>query len=299
FPAFLRGASTGPTAFPSVLPFSVVRIGDEAITFVPAEMTVAAGKMVKAKVQARLQARGVAHAVIAGLSNAYIQYVTTPEEYGVQGYEGASTLFGPQSAPLVADVADTLAARLYDGSASLPAGIDRAFDHEYFTGPRRDRLPQGSGDPTLEDLAGQRGAVATCSLPYAHPAAVCFLWTDGAPGVVTIDHGPWVGLVSARSGSAPALPGAAVLDGRLLDDRGVGFRTRVHRAVGDAWLWSTLFRPYRLARPPIADWTALAGLGPVSLRAGVGTPYEVASAPFSASQLPPPCTEERQRLCGE
>lgn len=35
-----------------------------------------------------------AYVVIAGPANTYAHYVTTPEEYDVQRYEGASTLFG-------------------------------------------------------------------------------------------------------------------------------------------------------------------------------------------------------------
>ena len=35
--------------------------------------------------------------VIAGLTNTYSSYVTTFEEYGVQRYEGASTIFGPHT----------------------------------------------------------------------------------------------------------------------------------------------------------------------------------------------------------
>ena len=36
-----------------------------------------------------------AYVVIAGPANTYGHYVATPEEYGVQRYEGASTIFGP------------------------------------------------------------------------------------------------------------------------------------------------------------------------------------------------------------
>lgn len=37
------------------------------------------------------------HVVIAGLSNTYSQYITTFEEYEVQRYEAASTLYGPHT----------------------------------------------------------------------------------------------------------------------------------------------------------------------------------------------------------
>ena len=37
--------------------------------------------------------------VIAGLSNTYADYIVTPEEYSVQRYEGASTIYGPYTLP--------------------------------------------------------------------------------------------------------------------------------------------------------------------------------------------------------
>jgi neutral ceramidase len=50
-------------------------------------------------IRARLTADGIigkdAYVVIAGPANTYAHYITTIEEYGVQRYEGASTLFGP------------------------------------------------------------------------------------------------------------------------------------------------------------------------------------------------------------
>lgn len=36
-----------------------------------------------------------AYVVIAGPANTYSHYVTTREEYAVQRYEGASTIYGP------------------------------------------------------------------------------------------------------------------------------------------------------------------------------------------------------------
>ena len=38
---------------------------------------------------------GDIHVIITGLANTYTSYVTTPEEYSVQRYEGASTIYGP------------------------------------------------------------------------------------------------------------------------------------------------------------------------------------------------------------
>jgi len=38
---------------------------------------------------------GDIHVVISALANTYANYITTPEEYYVQRYEGASTIYGP------------------------------------------------------------------------------------------------------------------------------------------------------------------------------------------------------------
>ena len=49
-------------------------------------------------VRAKLISSGVlgadAYVVVAGPANVYAHYVTTREEYAVQRYEGASTIFG-------------------------------------------------------------------------------------------------------------------------------------------------------------------------------------------------------------
>jgi neutral ceramidase len=78
---------------PEVLPVSVVRIGQLAIVAAPGEMTVMAGRRVRDTVKAAL-GDSVRHVVIAGYANAYAGYITTPEEYEAQHYEGASTHFG-------------------------------------------------------------------------------------------------------------------------------------------------------------------------------------------------------------
>lgn len=41
--------------------------------------------------------------ILAGLSNMYSSYVATPEEYQVQRYEAASTIFGPHTLTIYID----------------------------------------------------------------------------------------------------------------------------------------------------------------------------------------------------
>jgi len=80
---------------PTILPIQIVRIGHLYIIALPFEPTTMAGRRFRELVAKQLPADPSNKIVIAGLSNAYAGYLTTHEEYQLQRYEGASTLFGP------------------------------------------------------------------------------------------------------------------------------------------------------------------------------------------------------------
>lgn len=86
---------------PSILPIQIFRIGQVVILSVPSEFTTMAGRRLRNAVKEVLTSSGQfnnnVHIVIAGLTNSYSQYVTTIEEYQIQRYEGASTLYGPHT----------------------------------------------------------------------------------------------------------------------------------------------------------------------------------------------------------
>lgn len=79
---------------PQVLPIQLLVLGPLALAGVPGELTTTAGRRLGATVRSELADLGVEHVVTASYANAYSGYVTTREEYRVQGYEGASTVFG-------------------------------------------------------------------------------------------------------------------------------------------------------------------------------------------------------------
>ena len=101
--------------FPDTLPAQIVRIGDFLLVAVPFELTTMAGRRLRKTVDSVLEPTGIGPAVIAGLSNAYASYVTTPEEYGLQFYEGASTLFGQWTLEALLQTYRTLADSLRQG----------------------------------------------------------------------------------------------------------------------------------------------------------------------------------------
>ncbi|GBP78312.1 Neutral ceramidase [Eumeta japonica] len=93
------GRSTFPLEWhPTVVSASVVWLGGVAVAGVPGEPTTMAGRRAKDVLRAVLTRRDLPpRAVVAGLTNEYIHYVTTYEEYQVQRYEAASTIYGPHT----------------------------------------------------------------------------------------------------------------------------------------------------------------------------------------------------------
>jgi len=76
---------------PSVMPVHLTRIGDFALVSVACEPTTTAGRRLADTLR---DALGVSTVQVGGYSNAYHGYLTTSEEYQVQAYEGAHTIFG-------------------------------------------------------------------------------------------------------------------------------------------------------------------------------------------------------------
>lgn len=96
--------ASGRTTFsyetqPKIVPVQILLLGDFAIAAVPAEFTTMSGRRLRKTIEeASVEAGGKkVKVVVAGLSNMYTSYVATPEEYAIQRYEGASTLYGPHT----------------------------------------------------------------------------------------------------------------------------------------------------------------------------------------------------------
>ncbi|XVE62003.1 hypothetical protein DITRI_Ditri06bG0083900 [Diplodiscus trichospermus] len=111
---------------PSILPVQILRMGQLVVLSVPAEFTTMAGRRLRDAVKMVLtsghkrQFESNVHVVIAGLTNTYSQYVTTFEEYQVQRYEGASTLYGPHTLNAYIQEFKKLAAALISGESVEP-----------------------------------------------------------------------------------------------------------------------------------------------------------------------------------
>lgn len=136
--------------FPSELPVSILRLGPVSIGAIPVEMTTAMGRRLRNSLQ-KLEAPRTF--VLVGLANEYLSYVTTPEEYDAQEYEGASTIFGPRTGPAIVHFLEILAGRNPGRSATVPAVSFRAGPSPTMPfGPAMPGLKRDSFDEGLETM---------------------------------------------------------------------------------------------------------------------------------------------------
>ncbi|KAF8532960.1 Neutral/alkaline nonlysosomal ceramidase [Trichophaea hybrida] len=87
---------------PNIVDFQMFRVGNLGIIVSAGEATTMAGRRWKAALAHELEKagewkEGEGWVVLGGPANSYTHYITTPEEYDVQRYEGASTLYGPNT----------------------------------------------------------------------------------------------------------------------------------------------------------------------------------------------------------
>ncbi|TGZ52074.1 Neutral ceramidase [Temnothorax longispinosus] len=84
---------------PKIVSTQVAVIGNVVIAGVPGEFTTMSGRRLREAIKKVMNDVSVdeTSVIVAGLCNTYSDYVTTPEEYQIQRYEGASTIYGPHT----------------------------------------------------------------------------------------------------------------------------------------------------------------------------------------------------------
>ena len=106
----------------------VVRVGDRLLLGAPGEPSVEMGRRFEEAVRPQLPA-GVREPVVVGLANDYMGYLTTPEEYQMQHYEGGHTVFGLWTSLLIRDslvaLSRSLATRRGAPAPDQPGGAGR------------------------------------------------------------------------------------------------------------------------------------------------------------------------------
>jgi neutral ceramidase len=96
------------------IPVQLVRLGQLYLIGVPAEVTIVAGLRLRRAVSAIVDAP-LSNVLVAGYSNGYVHYVTTPEEYAGQRYEAGSTMYGRWELAALVQTASGLASAMRAG----------------------------------------------------------------------------------------------------------------------------------------------------------------------------------------
>ena len=159
------------------LPFQIFRIGPLAIAGIPGEMTVQAGRRLETALLAKLSPLGIQRVILTGLANEYSGYITTPEEYVSQQYEGASTLFGRLTFDAYQEIYAQLGDALVSGQpprVNFPPPQDLGLlpQLELQTGVVLDVAPLGApfGAPQIQPPATvTRGSPVLVEFQGAHP----------------------------------------------------------------------------------------------------------------------------------
>jgi neutral ceramidase len=98
--------------FPHQLFLQTIQIDDFLLIPLPFETTTESGVRIAAQCRDKLASANkndIRSFFVISVANGYYGYVTTPEEYTIQRYEGGHTLYGPKTQPFLAKQAGKLA----------------------------------------------------------------------------------------------------------------------------------------------------------------------------------------------
>lgn len=121
------GETTEPYLWaPNIVDIQMFRVGQFFIVISPGEATTMSGRRWRNAVQSSAAGTfddldGADPVVVLGApGNSYTHYIATPEEYTVQRYEGASTLYGPYTLDAYLNLSVKLLPYLDTAAANLP-----------------------------------------------------------------------------------------------------------------------------------------------------------------------------------
>ncbi|HEY5155223.1 MAG TPA: neutral/alkaline non-lysosomal ceramidase N-terminal domain-containing protein, partial [Acidimicrobiales bacterium] len=140
------------------VPVQLLRIGPLYLIGIPGEVTITAGLRLRRTV-AEIVDAPLEDVLVAGYSNGYIHYVTTPEEYEAQHYEGGSTLFGRWELGAFQQTVAELAHALKAGRAVDPGPETKDLSRPHRKAGRPTRADEPAPGASFGDvLAGPRAA---------------------------------------------------------------------------------------------------------------------------------------------
>lgn len=169
---------------PNIVDIQLLRVGQLIMIVSPGEATTMAGRRWKSAIHTAaattldsISSSSPPIVVLGGPANSYTHYIATEEEYRVQRYEGASTLYGPHTLNAHINLTTSYLPYLHSASSSSPPpgplppnNIDTSLN--FITPVLADRAPffHSFGD-ILQDVrpAYEPGETVTASFVGANP----------------------------------------------------------------------------------------------------------------------------------
>lgn len=156
---------------PNIVDVQLLRVGQLIIIVSPGEATTMSGRRWRDAIASTAKSSSLTGddepiVVLGGPANSYTHYIATEEEYGIQRYEGASTLYGPHTLNAHINLSTSYLSYLADDSSAQPSSGPYPPNNvnvslSFITGVVYDRAPffKSFGD-VLQDvnkryLAGQ------------------------------------------------------------------------------------------------------------------------------------------------
>lgn len=182
-------------SFPNTVLFQLIRINDLMLVPLPFEVSIEAGKLMQAAIQASYThdpTLAPKHIVISSVANGYFGYTVTPEEYHQQNYEGGHTLYGQYSTPYLAAQLGKLSSDMQTSKTTI-ADLPLRWDYPL---KRKQHYPQN------KQASGQRAQLTSPTLLVAKKSyqedAIQFEWLDLPPTQMDF-HRPLVHVESSHN----------------------------------------------------------------------------------------------------
>ncbi len=197
--------------FPHQLFVQAIQIDDVLLLPLPFETTIESGVRIAKQCQDKLAAennKDIRSAAVISVANGYYGYVTTPEEYSIQRYEGGHTLYGPQTQLFLAGQLSKLALEMGKGK------IENNFPEKWSYNLKAKRFTAGvvSSDAQRNIKAGP---VLTTAKHDEEPYW-SFSWEDLPPNLLSWKET----LVQIEESNDKVAWKKLQINGRPMDDNG-------------------------------------------------------------------------------
>ncbi|BBM87207.1 neutral ceramidase [Candidatus Uabimicrobium amorphum] len=230
---FVLDSLMGQIVPPKDCPLGVYQLGDIVLATLPGEFTTTQGSRIRQAIAKEIPGK----VLTIGLANEYISYFTTPEEYEVQHYEGASTLYGPFSGVFIEKELQRIA---INKDATPKRTTSKKY--AYHPGPHRKFQLQDIGsEPYLLD-SGLGNLVQDLESGKPMRNYPQFTWNDILPPWPPKPQQhvtPYVKIQVQKEGKWSDFK----IDGVAENDRGIHFVTILLKATGKDSKWGVIWMP--------------------------------------------------------